>query len=324
MPSSTGALGFVWSNLLIGSLALSAMAETLDPTSPYAILEQIPTRTLRLVDVEITVGATLPEESLSQADYDAWVRQSAQVVGAYFGRFPVSRLKLAVLGTGGKGVRFGNAYGEPSAALRVYVGENTDRRDLMAEDWVLVHEMVHTAVPKLGKNHHWLEEGVAVYVESIARLQAGQVSAETVWGGFAKGMPQGQPEAGDGGLDLSRRWGSTYWGGALFCLLADYEIRLRTDNRLGLQDALRGLLQSGVSIEDRWSVERLLAAADSATGTTVLAELYESMGLRPRQVDLEELWNKLGVLIHDERIGFDETAPAAHIRHAIGRKPSKL
>jgi hypothetical protein len=300
------------------------MAETLDPTSPYAILEQVPTRTVLLADVEITVGATLPQESLSQVDYDAWVRQSATVVSTFFGRFPVPRLRLALLGTNGKGVRFGNAYGERGAALRIYVGEETDRQDLMVKDWVLVHEMVHTAVPKLRQSHHWLEEGIATYVESIARLQTGHVSAETVWGGFAEGMPNGLPGQGESGLDFSDRWGSTYWGGALFCLLADYQIRQRTDNRMGLQHALRGLPQGGASIEQRWPVERVIALADEATGTTVLAELYQSMGQRSMKIDLEKLWNDLGVVMGGNSVRFDEAAPEAHIRRAIGQGPSGL
>jgi len=34
--------------------------------------------------------------------------------------------------------------------------------------------------------------------------------------------------------------GPHYWGGALFCLQADLEVRKRTGNAKGLQDALRG------------------------------------------------------------------------------------
>ena len=55
------------------------------------------------------------------------------------------------------------------------------------------------------------------------------------------GMPQGLPAAGDQGLDNTHIWGRTYRGGAMFCLLADIEIRKQTGNAKGLLDALRAI-----------------------------------------------------------------------------------
>ena len=42
-------------------------------------------------------------------------------------------------------------------------------------------------------------------------------------------MPKGLPQAGDQGLDNTATWGRKYWGGAMFCLLADIEIRKATE-----------------------------------------------------------------------------------------------
>jgi hypothetical protein len=41
---------------------------------------------------------------------------------------------------------------------------------------------------------------------------------------MVSGMPQGEPQRGDRGLDGTHTWGRTYWGGAMFCLLTDVEI----------------------------------------------------------------------------------------------------
>jgi hypothetical protein len=38
---------------------------------------------------------------------------------------------------------------------------------------------------------HWLEEGIATYVEPIARAQANQLPVEQVWAGMVRGMPKG-------------------------------------------------------------------------------------------------------------------------------------
>ena len=48
-----------------------------------------------------------------------------------------------------------------------------------------------------------------------------------------KSMPFGLPKEGDKGLDYTHTWGRTYWGGAIFCLLADIEIRQQTNNKNG-------------------------------------------------------------------------------------------
>ena len=75
-----------------------------------------------------------------------------------------------------------------------------------------------------------------------ARARTGELSTEKVWGDLVRGLPQGLPGRGDEGLDRTHTWGRTYWGGALFWLLADVEIRERTGNRFGLEDALRAVL----------------------------------------------------------------------------------
>jgi hypothetical protein len=109
----------------------------------------------------------------------------------------------------------------------------------------MTHELVHMAIASLADEHHWLEEGLATYVEPIARAQDGQLPAAKVWESMVSGMAEGEPQRGDHGLDKTHSWGRTYWGGAMFCLVADIEIRRATANREGLQDALRAIVAEG-------------------------------------------------------------------------------
>ena len=118
----------------------------------------------------------------------------------------------------------------------------------------MTHEMVHLTFPSVPEEHHWIEEGIAVYVEPLARLRAGNMSKAEVWGEMARDMHQGLPAADDEGLDNTHTWGRTYWGGAMFCLLADIEIRQRTRNQKGLEDALRGVMNSGGVITEDWEL----------------------------------------------------------------------
>jgi hypothetical protein len=177
--------------------------------------------------------------------------------------------------------------------------------------------MVHLALPTLPDQHHWLEEGLATYVEPIARARAGILTPEQAWTELVYGLPQGQPAAGDRGLDGTPTWGRTYWGGALFCLRADVAIRERTGNRRGLEHALRAILAAGGSIDRDWNIHKVIEIGDQAVGVPVLRELYDEMGSKPVMVDLESLWRQLGIQRHGKAVIFDDSAPLAKVRNFI-------
>lgn len=245
-----------------------------------------------------------------------WVASSARAVTVYYEQFPVSHLQIRLRFFDGRGVRGGRTTGWDGASIEISVGRASAASDF-TEDWVLTHEMVHLAFPSVPEEHHWIEEGSATYIEPIARARAGDLTPEKIWGDLVDGLPQGLPQPGDSGLDFTPTWGRTYWGGALFCLLADVEIRKRTGNKKGLEDALRAILKAGGTIESDWPLTRTLEIGDGATGVPVLRELYDKMKGTPAPVDLKELWKELGVERRNGRIEFNGGAPLAALRKSI-------
>jgi len=245
-----------------------------------------------------------------------WVRRSARAVMAYFGRFPVERTRLYITVTERGRVSHGVTYGEDGAHITISVGRNATIDDLY-RDWELTHEMVHLGFPSVNRSHHWIEEGIATYVEPIARAAIGVLTAEEVWGEMRRDIPQGLPQAGDQGLDRTHTWGRTYWGGALYCLSADVEIRRRTGNAKGLQDALQAINHTSGTIEAEWPLERALRIGDEATQGRTLTELYRKMASQPFAVDLDKLWEQLGVGENGGRTILDDRAPLARTRKAI-------
>ena len=245
-----------------------------------------------------------------------WVVYSAKTVTHYFGRFPVDSVGIKLQVTGGHAVRFGQAFGGESPLLRVVIGENV-KAEALRRDWILVHEMVHLAMADVPVENRWWLEGLATYVESIARAQRGHLTEEFVWNGFYHRMPQGLPQSGDRGLDMTPTWGRTYWGGAMFCLLADVEIRRLTGNRSSLRDALRGVLEDGYSMHANATLMQIFESGDRATGVSVLVPMYQRMKADPFPVDLDKLWRDLGVAFDNDAIVYDDSAPLAHIRRAM-------
>jgi hypothetical protein len=248
----------------------------------------------------------------------AWVERAASIVGAYYGRFPVRELTVRLIAMPGDGVRGGTTYGTPRAFIRLRVGREVTEPQLLA-DWVLVHEMTHLALPDVGEQHAWLSEGLAVYIEGVARVQAGNRPETDVWAEELRSMPRGLPQPGDQGLDRTHTWGRTYWGGAMFCLLADVDIRRRTHNRFGLQDAVRAILNASGGLAVDWPIARVLRTGDAAVGTSTLEDLYAQMRDTPVSPDLPGLWHELGVDPEGTSVRLTEDAPLASIRLAIMR-----
>ena len=287
---------------------------------PYDAFDKLPKTVLDVPEGVIHVAFAPGEIALPNEKVLDWVRTSAKAVATYYGRFPVGELKLLIVPVNGARVRGGTTWGYRGAAIRVMLGRDASEHDLR-RDWVMVHEMVHLALPELAERHAWLSEGLAVYVEPIARVQAGDLTAAEIWQAMMRDMPKGLPEAGDRGLDNTATWGRRYWGGAMFCLLADIEIRKATGNRLGLRDAMRGVISAGGNHEQDWPIARVLATADKAVGVDVLERLHREMGPKPVTPDLAGLWRDLGLRPRGEALEFDDTAPLAAIRKAITAQP---
>src|ERR1700687_157440 len=274
------------------------------------------TSTLVIGDLKIDVTIESGEMKLSQADLIQWVKSAAEAVATYYGRYPVSHVQVRIIPVDGSGVRHGQTFGYDGGLIKIRVGKQTQAAEL-ANDWMLTHEMVHLSFPSMADEHHWIEEGIAVYVEPIARIQAKQMSAERMWSDLVRDMPKGQPQDGDRGLDHTRSWGRTYWGGALFCFVADVEIRKQTHNQKGLQDALREILEAGGDITHDWELAKALKIGDQATGTAVLSDLYAKWKDQPVQVDLASIWKELGIAADGKSVRLVEDAPLAAVRRAI-------
>jgi hypothetical protein len=283
---------------------------------PYEAFDRLAKTDIEVPGGVIHVGFAPGELALPKEKILDWVRTSAKAVSTYYGHFPVKSLRLLLVPVDGPRVRGGTTWGYRGAAIRVLIGRDSNE-EALKRDWVLVHEMVHTALPDMEERYNWLSEGLAVYVEPIARVQAGDLSAQEVWQAMMRDMPKGLPQAGEEGLDITDTWGRRYWGGAMFCLMADIEIRKATGNRRGLQDAMRGMQAAGGSHEVDWPIERILAAADKAVGLNVLTRLHNEWGRKPVTLDLDQLWRDLGLQNKDGRLEFDDSAPLAAIRKGI-------
>jgi hypothetical protein len=250
-----------------------------------------------------------------------WVLRSANIVANYYARFPAPLVVLDLGSMDGGGIGGGRTTNDGGLKIHVGVGREATPATL-TDDWILVHEMVHLALPEVGRRHNWLAEGLAVYVEGVARAQFGNRAVADVWAEDRHSMPMGLPREGEGGMDQAPSWGRTYWGGALFCLQAEIAIRRQSGNRVGLQTALQAILRETGGYGFDRDIDDVFRIGDAATGTRVLEDLYAQVKSTAQAVDLDSLWNQLGVPKDPRTEPFDDHAPLAAIRIAItARRP---
>lgn len=277
---------------------------------------------LQFADSRLLVTFAPAEFQFSEQDIVDWVLRSARATATFFGRFPAAAVHITVDAGGGAMVTSGITHADPHARIRVVIGRHTTPATLK-RDTTMVHEMTHLAFPDLDDAQLWLHEGIASYVEVVASAQALEMSPAEAWARLAHELPMGLPERGDHGLDDTPSEDRRYWGGALFCLTADIEIRRRTHNRFGLKDALRSILAAGGTLARTWTAERALSIGDRAVGVPVLSELYASWRNNPVAPDLDALWNELGVQTANGRVRLVDTTPLAPIRRAITELPAR-
>ena len=307
---------------LLALLVLAPFFASAQPWRPAAGIAS--THELKIGESTLQVDFANGSMDLTPDQVLKHIREAAEAIAAYYGRFPVARARILVVPTqGGRreaigGTTWGDVDGV-AGFTRLRVAEHATQADL-DDDWVTTHELDHMAFPDLPEENHWMEEGLASYVEPIARVMTGNLQAEKIWADMVRGMPQGEPDTVDQGLDHTHTWGRTYWGGALFCLVADVEIHRATKNRQGLRDALRAIVAEGGTIDHSWPLPQALEIGDKATGTHVLTEMYAKWKDAPVAVDLPKLWEELGVRATDHGVELDSKAPLAKVREAITKK----
>ena len=309
---------FLLSAGILVSLACCVIADA----QPGRNLHIVASREVKIGGATLQVDFAEGSLDLSQEAILAHVRSAASAVTAYYGRFPVTRDRILIVPVSdGQGIGHGTTWGDMAgfpAMTRIHIGQHATQADL-DDDWMMTHELVHTGFPNLPDEQHWMEEGLAVYVEPLARVLTGELTAKKVWNDMARDMHQGEPQAGDQGLDRTQTWGRTYWGGAMFSLVADVEIRRATNNRKGLRDALRAIVDHGGTIDHDWDLPKALTIGDQATGTHVLSEQYARWKDAPVSVDLDKLWSELGIRRNGNEIEFVDDAPLAKVREAIAK-----
>jgi hypothetical protein len=272
-------------------------------------------RTLAVGGGHVTLAVAPVHFAMADEDITRWVTEATSAVASYYQRFPVPQLLLLVVPAAGQRLS-GFTLGEGGASILLRLGTSLSAERARAH-WVLTHELMHLGFPSLRRNHLWLEEGMAVFGEPIVRVRAGMADEGELWSEWLEQGPLGLPRPGEGGLESTHTWARTYWGGALFWLVLDVTLRERTHNARSADDVLRALVAAGGNVTRRWQVEDVARVADGAVGAPVFSELFHTLAEAPGAPDLDALFRRLGVSLHNGALVYDDSAPLAGVRRSM-------
>jgi hypothetical protein len=129
---------------------LSACASKPAEQSSVASLQAYRLRTVELHvdDSLITIDHPPRGTPVTEAELQRWVSSSAQAVRTYYGRFPVQRVNVVIETADGRGPQSGTTFGFGTPIIRMTVGRATAADDF-PRDWMMTHEMVHLAFPRV-------------------------------------------------------------------------------------------------------------------------------------------------------------------------------
>ena len=265
-------------------------------------------------------------EGLSPATRAAIVpglRSAASASAHVTGRAPATHVLVIVVPekSGEDAVRFGTVARGGGASLLLFVTRDAALEPLRA-DWVAVHELSHLLHPFVARDDAWLSEGLATYYQELLRVRAGLLPEAEAWRRIADGARRGASaqhslarEAAD--MFMTFEFARVYWGGAAFALLADVELRRRSNGARTLDDVIAEVHDCCSRSPKPWSARDLLVRMDAIAGTPVFTELAERYVFKPGFPDVEPVLEQLGVAVHDKQVKLDASAPAANLRTAI-------
>lgn len=266
--------------------------------------------------IEVRTEGKLP---ISTEALRKYVNDAIRAVLKYYGRFPLKNTVIIVRAKETGGIGYGNTnydHETNCGVIQLALGPETTETKL-DQSWMMTHEMMHLAFPF--ESRDWMAEGIATYIEPIGRLRTGILSREAYWRDLIDSCPKGL-EDDQKGLNYANTIHRIYWGGAIYCLKADIEIRRQTKNQYGLEDALRAVLNKGGNIASDWTGEKALSVGDKALKLHVLENLYDRLAVKTEPIDLQAIWLELGVKTNGATVSFDDSAPLASVRKAIEGK----
>lgn len=287
-------------------------------------------RTRLLGGLPFTLAVLEGAREASDAGLDRWLAAAVDCVAQpWGGRFPIPRAQVVVVPSGPSRdpVDFGHAYQSGGAAVVLDLSSTARDSDLPLE-WILVHELLHLAMPWIVGEDAWLGEGFVTYYQEVLRARAGAFGDAGPWQALEEGFQRGlsQPSTrtlAEDSRDMHARhaYYRVYWSGAALALRMDVMLQRaqRGVARLALDDVLRLWSTPAFRARRGWRALDLLAETERALGVGGLVDPARAALAASAFPATEDVYAHLGLLrAGSGRLAVQPGLAAQSLRQRIG------
>lgn len=264
----------------------------------------------------------------------AWVRDTASNVTLIYGRFPNSLPQIVVLPVGRHSwgdspVPFGRVIRDGGESVELFVNERRPI-DEYYDDWTATHEFSHLMLPYVRASHRWISEGFAQYYQNVLLARSGAYPEIRAWQKLYEGFERGRKSRPGLSPNQAAARGTraatmkVYWSGAAIALMADVELRLRSNGNESLDDVLSRLQECCLPSARTWSGPELFARLDTLIDEPLFMPLYRRHANKAGFPDVRKLIERLGLQINDDIVELQHDAELVHIRHAITGRVARV
>lgn len=275
---------------------------------------------------EIRIALLEPTTGRAPATLIDWAATVAADVAASYGGLPNPSPHVLIIPVGGSRtgspVPFGRVIRDGGESVEFFVNHYA-RIDRFYADWTATHEYSHLLFPYVRRDHRWISEGFAQYLQNVLLARADRYTPERAWQklyeGFERGRrsrPELSPNAAAAGGTRSATM-KVYWSGAVLALAADLELRRISDGQASLDTVIVALGDCCLPSARAWSGTELLQKLDELAGEAVFMPLYRRYANTAGFPDYAPLFAELGLSVERGRVVPGEQAAKTALRDAI-------
>jgi hypothetical protein len=257
-----------------------------------------------------------------------WVRATAENVAAAYGKFPNPYANILLIPSASQSRRndsaisFGRVVRDGGETIELMFNQDRPISELYTE-WTPTHEFSHLLLPYLDQEQRWISEGFAQYYQNVLLARAKQQSVKNAWQKIHAGLERGRLSApgvspNDAAVGRSRdTLMRVYWSGASIALMADVELRRRSNGKESLDSVLGKFQNCCLPSADSWSGIELFDKLDQLLDQPLFVDLYQQYADADDFPDARPLLLLLGVSVRDGQVALDPAAELSDIRDAI-------
>jgi hypothetical protein len=269
--------------------------------------------TLKTEGGELRAAIISPGSQAQQRKLIRWLQATVNAVTQIYGAMPLDspQILVAPIRRGSGPVPWAQVQRGGGSAVHLFVNPELDLETFI-KDWTASHEFSHLFHPFMGSDGRWLAEGLASYYQNVSRARAGQLDPQQAWKKLNAGFGRGRKDAGQVTLSHANRniregrYMQVYWTGAAIALIADVELRQRSDGQQSLDTVLAEFAACYLPASRLWRVDETLKALDRIAQSDVFMRLYHRYVDNRRFPDLDRTYQALGISESRGRLSFSD------------------